>query len=234
MHSKGVHLKKSARGIFYIHWSEGRRSRRRSTRTGNRQAAEAALAAFILDSGEQAQADDLLIDFLLDDYWNEHAKDVADPDRIDYALKNLRPYFGSLPVANIDRTLVNEYVRQRRAGEIGRKSQDGTIRRELRCLVSALRHAVKEKRLAAADLPHIELPAAPPPRDRWLTFEEADRLRDACQWVARQNPETGLMEAVKTDEITRTRCLSRLRLPPPSASGPSKPCARIRWTSRRA
>lgn len=212
MHRKGVHLKKNPKGIFYIHWTEGRRSRRRSTGTGNRQAAESALAAFIVGRSEQAQPEDLLIDFLLDDYWNEHAQHVVAPERIEYALKNLRAYFGSLSVSSIDRDITNEYAAQRRRGEIGRKSGDGTIRRELNCLIAALNHAAKQKRVRKDALPHIELPEEPPGKDRWLTFSEADRLREACQWVSKQNPDTGLMESTKTDEITRVRLFVEIAL----------------------
>ena len=53
-------------------------------------------------------------------------------------------------------------------------TSDGTLIRELVTLRAALKWARAAKWIA--DLPHIAVPAAPPPRDRWLTREEADRL----------------------------------------------------------
>jgi integrase len=52
--------------------------------------------------------------------------------------------------------------------------RDGTIIRELLTLRAALKWAQGAKWIS--DIPHIAVPRQPPPRDRWLTREEADRL----------------------------------------------------------
>jgi hypothetical protein len=66
-------------------------------------------------------------------------------------------------------------------------TSDGTLIRELVTLRAALKWARAAKWIA--DLPHIAVPAAPPPRDRWLTREEADRLiENACCTSARSSP----------------------------------------------
>jgi integrase len=52
--------------------------------------------------------------------------------------------------------------------------QDGTVIRELVTLRAALRWALAERWISS--VPYIEVPRQPPPRDRWLTREEADRL----------------------------------------------------------
>jgi integrase len=64
------------------------------------------------------------------------------------------------------------------------------MRRELALLRTAVNHCVKMKTfkdqggrtlLHAADLNFVDLPAAPPPRDRWLTRAEASAFLAACQ-----------------------------------------------------
>jgi integrase len=55
---------------------------------------------------------------------------------------------------------------------------DGTIRADLGLVRTALNWAVKRKWLAQA--PHVEMPAPPPPRDRWLSAAEASKLLQAA------------------------------------------------------
>jgi len=50
----------------------------------------------------------------------------------------------------------------------------GSIRREVDVLRAALNWALREKWIK--DAPYVEMPPKPPPRDRWLTREEVDRL----------------------------------------------------------
>jgi integrase len=57
--------------------------------------------------------------------------------------------------------------------------KDGTILRELVTLRAALRWSQHEKWIA--EVPYIEVPSPPPPRDRWLTRHESDRLLAAAE-----------------------------------------------------
>jgi integrase len=57
--------------------------------------------------------------------------------------------------------------------------KDGTIIREIVTLRAALRTA-KHDKMYSCDVPHVEAPAAPPPRERWLTKDEATALLDAA------------------------------------------------------
>jgi integrase len=130
----------------------------------------------------------LTVNQCLTDYLRDHVeavvggrRKVADPQRVRDAIKNLRPGLGDMAVKDVDIPACRAYVRQREAGEIGRKSQAGTIRRELGALTAAINHAVKWKRLPKADAPYVELPAAPPPRERWLTYDELAQLIEAAE-----------------------------------------------------
>jgi integrase len=59
------------------------------------------------------------------------------------------------------------------------KSKTGTVRKSLSVLRAALNWA--EKKALIDKAPHIWLPPAPPPKDRRLTREEADKLRSGVR-----------------------------------------------------
>lgn len=84
--------------------------------------------------------------------------------------RNVLPDFGHLAAGQITIDDCRRYIARRRAA--GRR--DGTIRTELGCLRTCLRWAQVTRLIHAA--PAIEMPASPPPRDRYLTREDAERL----------------------------------------------------------
>lgn len=198
--AKGVRLVKRG-GVYYIVWTGN--SRGRTTRTGDRAVAEAALAAFIqsrdADAGDQRAR--LTVAQALAYYLEEHVNVVrADGTRRVEAherlyahkkdgeptgiIPNLAAHFGPLVIADITDDDVAEYGRRRRAGQVARRAGDGTIRRELGCLVAAINHNlranVRPRRLSRDDVPTIRLPDAPQPKQRVLERDEAERLYVAC------------------------------------------------------
>ena len=92
--------------------------------------------------------------------------------RLSAALKPLQPLLPLLP-EHLTKDVIRDYTAHRR-----QTVKDGTIGTELRWLRTALNWALKEDWIAR--VPHIEVPPATPPRDRWLTREEADRLIEAA------------------------------------------------------
>jgi integrase len=190
--NQGPRLKRNERGIYEIHWTDNGRSRRSSTRTGDPQSAQRILGTFLLlGERDQRAAQEgvvLVMDVLGDedipgeDYWHKHVvPNVVDKDSVRYAYAKLKPHFGHLPVADITPADVDAYVEARRTGKLGRPSVNHTISRELSVLNAAINHAVKKtKRVRKVDQPFIELPGTSEPRDRWLTFDEADRLLAAA------------------------------------------------------
>jgi integrase len=86
------------------------------------------------------------------------------------AWRALKPTFGHLRPDQIDRKLCKSYARARRNAGV----QDGTIIKDLGVLKAALRWTGK----AAGAV--FEMPPAPPPRDRFITRAECQRLADAC------------------------------------------------------
>lgn len=148
---------------------------------------------------------------LLDAYWTEHASRIPSAEQAEIGIRHLKAHFiGNL--SSITRQSVEAYRRRRNRGEIGRPAIDNTVRRELGgILLPALNHAAKERRISKGDIPHIALPPASPPRDRWLTPEEADRLREACQWVSRRGSD-GRYQRVRVEDPTRVRLFVELAL----------------------
>ncbi|MBX9593284.1 MAG: site-specific integrase [Roseomonas sp.] len=109
------------------------------------------------------------------------------PAALEACCKALRRHLGDLGPELLTKPRCRLYARQRRAEgyEVGppaarrrKPVSDGTIIRELCALRAALKWAKAEKWLA--EVPYVEVPGAPPPRDRWLTRAEAAGLAGGC------------------------------------------------------
>lgn len=177
-------------GIWYVHWSEpakvrGQRGRSRRATTGTKDLATAQTFFgqwLLMEQGKPAPGKSLTIDDLWSLYHKKHVLvKVADGgERHDNAWKNLKVHFGNLAAPQITEDVVSTYCEKRRAGNIGRKSRDSTIRTELLYLIACLNWCSSKKRnprlLSKDDVPAIEMPAAAQARDRWLTDQEIERL----------------------------------------------------------
>lgn len=152
----------------------------RSTGTGERRAAENALAAYIASkdtvSGTR-RPDQVSIAEVLDIYAREHAVTVAAPERIGAAIESLLGFWGELSVADIKGETCRRYGKSRVRTFKERPSQpiaSGTLRRELNVLQAAINYAHREGYLLHPA--RVTLPEKPPSRDRWLTRGEAAAL----------------------------------------------------------
>lgn len=179
------YLEQNDRGMWEIRWTEDRRSMRKSTRTSDRTEAERALAQFLLDRHDERRGSHAMkVGEALDRYVTEHvASKVVDKQRQLDIIANLRPFFGGMLVRDIRPNDVLLYGSKRADGVVGSKParSNGTLRRELNCMIAALNHAVRAKRIAATDVPYIPLPAAPAAKDLWLTEREEEQLLAAAE-----------------------------------------------------
>jgi integrase len=202
--NKGPYLsdRTNSFGFFEVCWTENGRSKRKSTGTGDRRKAQRFYAEFLL-AGAGEPIDDaggITVAQVIDAYLADKTN-VAAPSSQNCDFGHLRAFFGAIVLAEIEQGDVDRYIDAREKGLViyktpagkqrgGGKSAPSTTRGELLMLVAAIRHCVKKKKFKSPDgapllnaghIPSFDLPAPPPPRDRWLSREEASALLAACQ-----------------------------------------------------
>ena len=144
-------------------------TRRVSLRTRDREIAAQRLADLSTAVTKPAKAR-ITTDDILTGYQQDKAERGQPVERIGYSGEHIRPFFGHLRPEQIGRAASRLYVKQRRA----HGASDGTIRREMGTLKAALRW--HDPQTPAT----IEMPSAPPPKDRYLTRDEYQRLLEAA------------------------------------------------------
>ncbi|MGO3930818.1 tyrosine-type recombinase/integrase [Rhodopseudomonas pseudopalustris] len=181
-------LRQHDNGAFYIHWTEGRRSRRRSTGTESEAEAQVFLARWILSDQQEAEtgAPSYTVGELWAAYYERHVeKNNVETRPADTAWKNLSQHFAALTLADFAKKdasgadAVERYVALRAAGKIGRcKAAPATIRHEVTLLRAALNWCAKPKVaiIPAALIPVFDIPPDSDPRDRWLRVDEIQAL----------------------------------------------------------
>lgn len=105
-------------------------------------------------------------------YQEQHAPTCAAPERIEFAVSALMPFWGQMKLNEITPTACRRYAEQRNVAP-------GTIRKELGTLVAAQNFLRREGKLEKVS--HVPLPPAPAPKDRFLTLSEAARLVNAAR-----------------------------------------------------
>lgn len=182
MQSAPAELKQNGEtGIYYVHWTEGRRSKRCSTRQTNLGAAQAFFGSWLLMGKEAAGLSSAPI--TCGDAWELYAQDhlkrnVIKPENYQSSWNNLKCAFAALTPAAVTQDKIDAYVRDRTSGKISARgpAKLGTVWKELRQLVTVWNYAVKKRRLASTELPVITLPLPPLPRERWLKRPEITKL----------------------------------------------------------
>jgi integrase len=158
------------RNSFYITWTEHGRSRERSTGTAEREQAEAVLAEFLHARGRRdgpSDPSEMLVTDVLASYARERGPKVTAPAVMGRAIEMLTRFWQGSMVSDVRQETCRRYCEKR-----GRSA--GTLRRELGVLQAAINHAHKDGKLTRSVA--VELPQSPPPRDRWLTRQEAGQL----------------------------------------------------------
>ena len=165
------------RGLYYIVWTEDGRSRERSTGTADSAAAQIELAQFFQRHTAGAKArepSEVLVTDALTAYL-EHLETVGkDCERAAYASVPLTEYFAGKSIADAP-SLCLGFQRWR-------KVSNGTVRRDLGVLQSAIKFALEAQLITRHVV--IKRPPEPPPRERWLTRSEAAMLVAWCPWIS--------------------------------------------------
>lgn len=166
--------------VWYVVWSEGARSRRRSTGARSKADAERVLAELKALDAEPPEA--FTVEDLCAAYLEARKSDPAcrHPDSIKWALRPIRDHFGSLTPSLITQAFVRGYILKRRGQSFrGRKVGTATIDKELRQLRAALNWAVAENWMERA--PVIKAPGGGAARERVLSRPEFTALLTECQ-----------------------------------------------------
>ncbi|MEL6569383.1 MAG: site-specific integrase [Pseudomonadota bacterium] len=152
---------------YYITWTEGSRSRRKSTGTDDEIVARRWMAEFIAAMDAPPEA------FTIGDMVSGYLQEA--PDQGDHAKAVMR-LLGHLSLPSLTRSQVRMFHTSRR----GEGASNSTIARQCGVLRAAIQWAYKERWITLDEVPHIEAPRAAPARNRFLTYEEATDLYAAA------------------------------------------------------
>jgi len=175
---------------LYVRWWQDGAWQRISTGETDKRRATIWLAQFVAGRGTPAPPDQPTVSMILDGYLADRKPVVLGYGALENVAKALRRHLGDLQPDHLTKERSRFYVKQRRAegyvvgpATARRKKpiSDGTLIRELGTLRAALRWALHERWIS--DVPYIEMPRQPAPRDRWLTRAEAVRLLGSAQAV---------------------------------------------------
>lgn len=124
---------------------------------------------------------DITTELVLDNYYRDHCENgvVAAKSSYKPVIEHLKKHFGNMATNIISTTDVQNYCILRRKGQIGRTANNGTLDRELRILMAAMRFAAKRLRIPEADIvPDIASAFPRPPQGKkiWLTITEMDYM----------------------------------------------------------
>lgn len=173
------------RKLWEIVWYEHGKRRRKSTGAADRDEADDALK--IHKERAKKRETSRLVDDVLTDYLNEHAKHTAKFIDIANCVVNLSPLY-ELTVDEVTKGKCQGFavLRREQAFNIGKTISDGTIRKDLEILRAAFNHDFKEGRIEK--VPYIWMPPKPEARDRWLTRNEIAALLRAARRQTRHLP----------------------------------------------
>lgn len=173
------YLKQADSGVWYVHWTVDRIGKRVSTKTKDHAAAAAFLADWLKFQGLKTLVPQTMI---LADVWKFYRvkHKVASEYAADLAWKMLDPHFGKINCEQLRQSTIDEYVRQRTTGRLGRTVKDNTAAKELSYLLAAVKFCAKRNIVPASCIRSYDLPAAGEPRDRWLKTSEIQALLAAA------------------------------------------------------
>jgi integrase len=159
--------------IWYICWTEKRRSYRRTTRTADPDLAETIFAQFL--AAQHAPPERPTVSRICDAYADDReAEGIRSPVTLRAHLKPVKEAFGRLEPETLTRPVIRATIQKWRKEGIS----DSTTNKRLRMLRSSLNWAVREGWIPYA--PHIEAPAQAGSRERYLERWEFEALFDAA------------------------------------------------------
>lgn len=166
------------RGTFCAYRREGGNPVRSSLSTSDQAEAEKRFARFISDIKRDEQTKLAIVGHVLDAYIKAKPEGSYARQRAEWVRQAIQkvqaPALLSLPVEALNKQACRQFAEARYRQGI----KPGTVATNLGILRAAMNWAAGEKLIPAE--PRLELPPSAPPRDRWLTSEEATKLLDAA------------------------------------------------------
>jgi integrase len=165
-----VQLWKHPNGTWYVRFGK-RLKQRVSSRTKDRKEAEVFFSQFVAaESG--LTPDDPNMGAILEAYQADRTPCVRSKKTLEGSVKVLQRHFKDLKPKHLNPAVIRKFA-------VERKAADGTILRDIGTLRAALAWAVEHQWIA--NKPIISNPVKiPPPRDRWITKDEARKLITSC------------------------------------------------------
>jgi integrase len=141
--------------------------------------AEKRLAAYIADKYRPSRlardVDQIDVADVLSIYLDDHGPSITDQPKLERTIGRLNEYWGGKKLSEVTASECRIYVRTR--------GKTGGARADLETLRAAINHHAKES--LHYGTVRVTLPRKGPPRDRWLTRDEAAKLIRAC-WRYRE------------------------------------------------
>lgn len=160
-----------SRGVWVIR--DGKSFVRTGCAEPDNEGAEKKLAEYIARKYRPASVPTPLIADVLLVYAKERLPKTRAAGKAAHNISNLTPFWGSKRADEVNSDNCDAYVKDR---------PPQAARRDLEVLRAAMLYWHKNKK-ALSQMPVISLPAKAAPRDRWLTRDEAKRLRKAAMRV---------------------------------------------------
>lgn len=197
--------RKNAKGFYYIYYTEGGRSREKSTFTRSRKEAELVRAEWLIGRERprfRPDPSEVLVTDVLNYYMVKRLPKVADPERIKHATRPLLEFWKNRTLGEITEDTCQEYTEWReRAVE--------TMRRELGVLAAACQKYSRDGMVSMAT--SVFKPAKQEGRIRWLRAEEAIKLLRAARKVERASKHLPLFIAIGLLAGQRKRAILSLK-----------------------
>jgi integrase len=166
-------------GVYYIIFRrvDGKRTRK-TCGTKNEGEAKAIFDRYLAELARPERPIDITVREILRGYLTDHSPNVASPNSLRHSVNALIANMGNLYPHQLSDARLRQFAHARMAK--GRKA--GTVARDVQILRAALRWALRQSPKWIDAEPIFRMPVKQtPPRDRWLTRDEADALINACQ-----------------------------------------------------